>query len=288
MDRLHNMLTMIQFSLAVAGLAQCAAPVAFLDGGMLAFLVALTVSAASARLEHEDSDCEDRLVSDDDRHSTPASTIGDEMDMCRIADLDDVGFQPDEPKPMLLCAAETSLDSLPSDGSADEPTAPAPHTHLADATHDDPLDGAICASAHAHGCHLVIIDQSSGEVGAYSPASSSAYNLMLLAFQKHFAVVQQAWNAAQAFRDLAMQRLQQAQSYRQDATQIGCSLVLNYICQTVWELELQAQADLREAAKWDWEYQVRYQGMTLAVGVAQAVAEKGLLESVFAVPPFGV
>ncbi|PNW79044.1 hypothetical protein CHLRE_09g398771v5 [Chlamydomonas reinhardtii] len=295
MELLSIMIPLLQFSLAVAVLAQSAMAVSVLEGGMLTLVMALCVCAVSKCPGHEDSDCEDRLVSEDDRPSSPASSIGDKMDM-HIADRD--GFPPadNEPKPNLLCAAETPLGSPMADGSLKPAvTAPTCDTNPAcpkpdaiDGSDTDALDFTICSCLHASGCPLVIIDHSADEIAPYKPAGSGAYRLMFQTFTKHWAGVQQAWDTIQALKARATDRLQQALSCRFDMTQIGSDLVLEYLAQTVCELETQAVWDLQEAGQWEVEWQVRLQAMQLAVREAKAVAEHGWLESVVSVPGFVV
>eukprot|EP00198_Chlamydomonas_reinhardtii_P005382 XP_001694718.1 predicted protein [Chlamydomonas reinhardtii] len=281
--------------LFTASYNQSAMAVSVLEGGMLTLVMALCVCAVSKCPGHEDSDCEDRLVSEDDRPSSPASSIGDKMDM-HIADRD--GFPPadNEPKPNLLCAAETPLGSPMADGSLKPAvTAPTCDTNPAcpkpdaiDGSDTDALDFTICSCLHASGCPLVIIDHSADEIAPYKPAGSGAYRLMFQTFTKHWAGVQQAWDTIQALKARATDRLQQALSCRFDMTQIGSDLVLEYLAQTVCELETQAVWDLQEAGQWEVEWQVRLQAMQLAVREAKAVAEHGWLESVVSVPGFVV
>eukprot|EP00198_Chlamydomonas_reinhardtii_P005475 XP_001694811.1 predicted protein [Chlamydomonas reinhardtii] len=144
-----------------------------------------------------------------------------------------------------------------------------------DGSDTDALDFTICSCLHASGCPLVIIDHSADEIAAYKPAGSGAYRLMFQTFTKHWAGVQQAWDTIQALKARATDRLQQALSCRFDMTQIGSDLVLEYLAQTVCELETQAVWDLQEAGQWEVEWQVRLQAMQLAcdcVGVLGLVS----------------
>lgn len=63
MELLSILIPLLQFSLAVAVLAQSAVALSVLEGGMLTLVMALCVCAVSKCPGHEDSDCEDRLVS---------------------------------------------------------------------------------------------------------------------------------------------------------------------------------------------------------------------------------